>query len=163
MLLASFGQQDTPGEKCFKKLNATVHVHMVCLIHRATYNTTIPKVDHNSHQPTTHQLTNKVGKQFREMDFKYFFFHRASFVAIPCCLARRKIESFKFQLKSCQLGFRFFNSPPSLQNMFFFVCYGNVRIFNLVVCFDCFLFQILDLILLKQRSIKQTRAKTLHP
>ena len=119
MLLVSFGQQDAPSEKCFKKLNATVHVHMVCLIHRATYNTTIPKVDHNSHQPTTPQLTNKVGKQFREMDFKYFFFHRASFVAIPCCLARRKIKSFKFQLKSCQLGFRFFNSPSNLQNIFF--------------------------------------------
>ena len=47
---------------------------MVCLIHRITYNTTIPKVDHNSHQPTTPHLTNKVGKQFREMDFKYLCF-----------------------------------------------------------------------------------------
>ena len=56
-----------------------------------------------------------------------------------------------------------FSIHPQICKIFFFVCYGNVRIFNLVVCFDCFLFQILDLILLKQRSIKQTRAKTLHP
>ena len=123
------------------KFAAAVHVHIFCLIYRATFTTTIQKVDHKNHKPTTLQLTNKVGNEFCEVDVSYLTFFPIGHVSL-------------FQVSTQILQFIF--SPPKCPLL------RDPSRFQLGCLLWLFLPQILNLISSKQRSIKQTRAKTLH-